>query len=139
MLVPHSSVEKIIANQIEYFESFDVLDRPTVFLDLQDINPQLIRYDIGGHVGPFYVRGQFTLLSSGLNIGHYEYIAPHTDHRDVFLAGDGCVCSCRWFEQVPGMPTFTSILVLIDFIKANDLHLNVMKFKSVSIKYEITK
>ena len=47
MLVPEISVEKMIADQIKYFESFDVLDKPTVFLDLQDINPQLIRYDMG--------------------------------------------------------------------------------------------
>ena len=146
MLVPEISVEKMIADQIKYFESFDVLDKPIVFLDLQDINPQLIRYDMGYNIGPFYVRGHFTLISSGQHIGHYEYIAPHTDHVDVFLDGDGCVCSvdkrydtAKQYIQVLGMPIFASAKVLVDYIKANDLHLNVMKFKSALMKHEITK
>ena len=143
MLVPEISVEKMIADQIKYFESFDVLDKPTVFLDLQDINPQLIRYDMGYNIGPFYVRGHFTLISSGLHLGHYEYVSPHTDHVDVLLDGDGLCCYAdqkgEKYRELSSAPTFDSVKVLIDWIKANDLHLNVMKFKSASMRHEITK
>ena len=146
MLVPESTVEKIIVDQINYFEGFDVLDNPIVFMNLQEVNPQLIRYDMGFDIGPWYVRGHLTLISSGQHIGHYEYISPHTDHVDIFLDGDGCVCSIgennitpmEYFE-ILGMPSFASPKVLVDFIKANDLHFNLMKFKSVSMKHEITK
>ena len=146
MLVPEMSVEKMIADQIKYFEGFEVLDNPIVFMNIQDINPQILRYDMGYNVGPLYVRGNFTVISSGLNIGHYEYISPHEDHVDVFLDGDGCVCSVgennvpvKEYNQILGMPIFASPKVLIDYIKARDLHFNLMKFKSVAMRHQITR